>query len=399
MPAAAFALPLRGAVLFFACAMLLAPGARAQTAPALPPPGSLSVTVGGLLQSDAWFFPGDGARAATDRFFLRRARIRAEARLDGFFHLVAEPDFGRGTAVLADAWAEAATKGGWSVRAGRLRVPFGLEVLRSSAAIWFAERGFPTALAPGRDVGLMVQHALPDARLVAAAGVFNGVPDGQSHRADFSDARDVAARVFARPFGGRLGGLALGLAANVGREHGQPEASALAAYGTPGAQTFYHYADGVVAEGTRWRLAPQGFFAAGRLGVLAEYTRVHHALRVPGGSTPSLEHDAWQLAAAWTLTGEGQRFEPLQPRAPLDAGGRGALEIAFRLHGITLDARAPRYAAGADARRARAWGAALNWYPTLHTRVGLTVERTHFPGARPHPDAETLVAARAQVRF
>ena len=50
-----------------------------------------------------------------------------------------------------------------SLRVGRFKTPVGYESLRSSSDLRFAERAFPTALSPRRDLGAMLAYEAPQA--------------------------------------------------------------------------------------------------------------------------------------------------------------------------------------------------------------------------------------------
>ena len=66
-----------------------------------------------------------------------------------------------------------------TVRLGKIKGPVGLERLQSGGAITFAERAFPTELAPNRDIGVQLQGDVFDNRLNYTLGVYNGTADGR----------------------------------------------------------------------------------------------------------------------------------------------------------------------------------------------------------------------------
>ncbi len=387
--------------------------AAAQPAPDRPAPapdglrfesadGRLALELNGTIQADARLYLADAEQVPVSQFLVRRARVEIVVDVSDRFRFHLEPDFGEGEVTLADGWIEAELGRGVRARAGRFKSPFGLESLASSRALRFAERGLPTALSPRRDLGVMLHAERGDGRLEAALGVFNGVPDGQSESGEPGAAKDVVARVFVRPFGGALEGSGVGLAASVGQERGTTEEPALADYETPGGRPFFAFREGVVADGRRVRLGPQAYIALGPVAVLAEYTLARNRARA-AGEAALLTQRAWQVAAAWSLTGERQRAEPLLPNRPLGAGAVGAVEVAARLHGLYLDPAAlPLYADPAQAaRRAVAGGLAVNWYPTASARLGVTLERTAFSRGTEGTAfvSKTLLVIRAQLAF
>lgn len=358
----------------------------------------VTVSIGGKVHADARWFPGDGQDLSVDVLLVRRARVEVMIDLADRARLLIEPGFGEGEAELVDGWVEADVGPALSVRAGRFKTPVGLESLRSSDALWFAERGFPTALSPRRDIGMMAYGTW--GRVEAAAGVFNGVPDGASEQGDRGDGKDVAARIFARPLGGALSGLGLGVGGAVGTEGGTTGDPALAAYETVGERTVFDYGDAVVASGRRLRVAPQGTFYAGPFGLMGEYTVAWHGVRSPAREA-DLSHRAWQAAASVLLNGEDRGDGVPRPRRSIADGGAGAFEIAARVHGLHVDPDAAPFAAPVTvAREARAWAIALSWYPLPGARLGATLERTTFDDAatgRTAPPAETLAVVRMQL--
>ena len=371
--------------------LLCSTGALAQRGPEPPitvlsADGGLRATLGGTLHTDArWRSGGEETEAPTaEAFQLRRARLEVGVEAGEAVRVVVKPGFGKGKARLVDGWAEAVVGRGVRIRAGRFKAPFGLESLRSSSALWFAERAFPTALSPRRDLGAMVHGSWSDGRLAAAVGVFNGVPDGGSESGEPSDAKDAVARVTAEP----VPGVRLGLAGAVGAERGSPDAPALADYETSADAPIFRYAPGVVADGARQRVGPQLEAEAGRFGLMAETTWARHRMRGTDGSEP-LTHHAWQVAASAVLLGPG---------GPVSGPRTGTVEASARLHGLRLDPDAAAFAHDeAAALRATGWALAVHASPTAAVRLGGTVERTTFPDAE--TPAETFVVFRIGVGF
>lgn len=371
--------------------LLCSTGALAQRGPEPPitvlsSSGDLRATMGGSLQTDArWRSGHEGEEAHTsEAFLLRRARIELAVEVGEAVRVVVKPGFGKGRAQLVDGWAEAAVGHGIQLRAGRFKAPFGLESLRSSSALWFAERAYPTALSPRRDLGAMAHGSWGDDRLTAAVGVFNGVPDGGSESGEPSDAKDAVARVTAEP----VPGVRLGLAGAVGAERGSPDASALADYETSADAPVFRYAPGVFADGARQRVGPQLEAEAGRFGLMAETTWARHRVRNADGAA-ALTHHAWQVAASAVLLGQG---------GPVSGPQTGSVEASARLHGLRLDPDAAAFAHDADdALRATGWALAVHASPVPGVRVGGTLERTTFPDAG--TPTETFVVFRAGVGF
>jgi phosphate-selective porin OprO/OprP len=287
------------------------------------------------------------------------------------------------------------------VQAGRFKAPFGLESLRSSSALRFAERALPTALSPRRDLGLMARGVWSGERVEVAAGVFNGVPGGESERGERSDAKDVVARAFVRP-GGVLDGLGVGLALATGAERGTAGGPAVPTVSTVGGRAVFESRIGVAADGRRRRVAPQADLVAGPLLLLGEWTWAEQLVATESGDDVVLRQTAWQASAVWSLTGEPQTRDRLRPRRPLGAGGPGAVELGARVHGLRVaDGAFPAVAdPQTQAATVTSWGLTLVWTPVEDARLSGSLDRTALRTVDGGPlPAETFVVVRAQLRF
>jgi phosphate-selective porin OprO/OprP len=373
--------------------------------------GKYALRLRGYAQTDARFVPGDGAGAFTNSFLLRRARPILEATVGRYFDFRLMPDFGQGQTVLFDAYWEGKFDPAFTVRAGKFKSPIGLERLRSATDITFAERGFPSNLAPNRDIGLQIAGDISGGVLSYQAGVFDGAADLGNLDADLGDSKDLVARLFVQPFGrGTLQGSGFGVAGSTGNEQGSATATGLPGYRTPSQQTFFRYRTGTtpgstaLAAGRRSRLYPQAFLAAGSLGILGEYA-VSRQYVTLAGTTVGLEHHAWQASGSYFLTGERAGFRSPTPRKPFDlkAGTFGALELAARYGEIDIDADAfPHFADPAgSARGAKGFGLGINWYLNKAIKLLVNYEHTTFAGGAASGDRkpEDYVVTRFQHSF
>jgi phosphate-selective porin OprO/OprP len=366
--------------------------------------GDYRLRFGGYAQGDGRFYADDAARLGSDSFVLRRVRPQLQGTLAQRFDFYLLTDFGGGTATVQDAYLDARFSSWLRLRAGKFKVPFGLERLQSGANLPFVERALPTSIAPNRDVGLQLHGEAAGGVLAYALAAQNGTADGGSSDGDTSDGKDLSLRVFLQPFkrgNGPFQGLGLGLAGQLGRQ----EASAPAGYRSPGQLAFFSYASGVAVNGTRQRLSPQGWFYAGPFGLLGEYA-VSSTPVSREAARARIRNDAWQVAASFFLTREKAAFQAVRPIRPFDParGGWGAFELAARAHQLSIDPDA--FAAGfADAsrsaRRATAWAIGLNWHLNRNVRYVLDYEQTTFRGGAAAGDrpTERAVLLRAQVLF
>jgi phosphate-selective porin OprO and OprP len=303
------------------------------------------------------------------------------------------PDFGEGRTVLQDAYLDLRFTTRFKVRAGKFKAPFSLERLVSASELTFVERGLPTTLAPNRDVGVMAYGDLFGARLSYFAGAFDGVVDGSSTDIDDRDSKDIVIRLFSHPFrtskNPRVQGLGFGVAASQGTQRGTTAVPALAVYRTSGQQIFFRYlSDGtaagtVLADGTRRRVSAQGYYYAGRLGVLAEHVHSSQDIR-RGFAVGDADANAWQLAASWVLTGEDASYRSVTPKTAFEpaSGTWGAFEVTGRYQDLRLAGDLfPVFANRAvSAERAQVGAAGLNWYLNRNVKVVFDYEEAHFSG-------------------
>lgn len=376
----------------------------------------------GGAQTDGRHYLNDAS--AKDTFLLRRVRPIAEGTLFKKYDFRLMADFASGVTQttanngsILDAYVNARFLPSFQVQVGKFKEPVGLERLQSWYNLLFVERGFPTQLVPNRDTGLMVQGELFAGTVNYQAGVFNGTFDGGSSDFDASDGdKDFAARLFFHPFKhteSALKGLGLGVSGTYGSHEGTPRT-----YSSHGAPRFFTYRTGtgtnaatanVVADGTNWRLSPQGYFYYGPFGLLGEYVVSSQELRRDAGGTPvsqKFENTAWQVEVSYFLTGEANSYKPVLPRKNFNPanGGWGALELTARVGELDVDDAAfPLFAnPTTSATSAFSWGVGLNWHLNRSVRATINYEHTDFKGgasvAATAQDEDVLLT-RVQVYF
>jgi phosphate-selective porin OprO/OprP len=239
----------------------------------------------------------------------------------------------------------------------------------------------------------------------------NGVTDGGSADVDNHDGKDVSGRLIFRPFNKRadaaLRGLGVGLSGSRGAAAG---VLALPLFRTPTLQQpYFSYAitgtTPVTADGTRSRCSPQAWYFHKAFGGWAEYVKTTTPLR-RGDVTSDIDHEAWQVAASWVLTGENATDAGIgvRPRRNFDfgAGGWGAFQIAARYHALQVDDRAFTlgFAATGASRKAEGYTVGLRWYATGNVWYTLNFERTVFDDDPSGPRAaENGLAFRTQLNF
>jgi phosphate-selective porin OprO and OprP len=365
---------------------------------------AFSLRIRGLVQGDGRFFMGDSARPTSNGFLLRRVRPSLEATFGKNYSLRLVPDFAGSVLVLQDAYLDSRFSGAIQVRGGRFKAPFGLERLGTASDFLFIERGYPTSVAPNRDVGLQLGG---DIRFINyALGVFNGVVDGGSADTDLNDDKDLVGRLMILPFRANprhsLAGLGFGIAGSYGNQIGSATTSALPSYRTAGQQTFFGYRTGVFADGRRTRVGPQAHFYSGRFGLMAEHYTSKQRVTLPG-ATETIEVKAWQVAGSLMLFGGTAQGRVVTPKTSFDvkAGTWGALEVAARYGQLEInDAAFPVFADSlTQAGEAKGFGLGLNWYLNRNVRISASYEETTFVGGAATGDREKEKVLFTRMQF
>ena len=361
--------------------------------------GANNVKLRGVLHVDGRALLSDDDTIVDDQFLLRRVRPIVEGTVGGIYDFRFTPDFAQGRTVIQDAYVTGRFAPGFQVTGGKFKAPIGLERLQSANDIRFVERAYPTQLVTNRDIGLQVAGNLLEDRLAYQVAYLNGSNDGRSSE-DFSDVevnddKEWAGRIFAQPFANSdsfaLRGLGFGVAGSYTSQEGNATQTLLPQYRTPGASTFFKYRSAAVATGDRTRVAPQLYYYAGRFGLLGEWTEVSQDVAMPGTlgvREDQVDTTAWQIQAAFFLSGEEESFKGYKPNSvfSFQDGTWGGWELVARYHELEVDDAA--FAGSADsfadplasARKASTIGVGLNWYWNQNVKWVLNYEVTSFEG-------------------
>lgn len=434
--------------------------------------GDFELKIKGLVQADVRTYlddynPANTTETATthrnalysnDTVTFRRIRPTFEGSFGKLLGFRLTPEFaGNGSgdaASIVDAYIDLKFHPAATVRAGKVKGLVALERLQSGGSISFVERGFPTELAPNRDLGIQLQGELFVSTVNYTLGYYNGTPDGRDVSSnDVDNRKEVGARLFFEPFKSEpnfFQGLGFGVGGTFGtKDQGAFNAagtnSFLPRYRTPGQLQVFSYttaataatgaaagSTGVFADGDHTRISPQLYFYRNAFGLLSEYISSEQELSqgfvpIGGGSTPSaftrqkLKNEAWQVALTYVLTGEDASFRGVtKPTAPFTIGGPGwgAFEVAARFGKLEIDDEAfdtvndggvtfARFANPVtQVSEAEAWTVGLNWYLTSNLKAVLNYSEVTFEGggggtadAPEDREDEKTVFGRIQLSF
>jgi phosphate-selective porin OprO/OprP len=245
-----------------------------------------------------------------------------------------------------DVFVDWTTFDTFRVKAGRFKMPFGLEQNTSVSDLDFAYRSLgSTKIAPGRDRGVMAYGELLDGSLLYEAGVFDDDGDnGELEEPRFVlEGEDLeglgpsfAARVVGEPFRrlpiDRLQGAEVGIAYT--RAYVPEGLNSLRGEDYWG----YDFFEPVYVKGHRQRLGLQFDWSPGPTAFRAEWMRSREQRLGQSNRNDDLSDfigTAWYTSATWILTGEDKDGD-VTPDAPLFQGGAGLFEIGVRYDRLTF---------------------------------------------------------------
>jgi phosphate-selective porin OprO/OprP len=370
--------------------------------------GDFLLKIGADLQVDNRSFFGVGSQSLLDAAVLRRVRPTFSGTIYHYVDYYFRPDFGLGSTIIYDAYAELKYFSRAKLRVGKFKPPVGLERLQGDDDTTFVERGLPTLLVPQRDIGYQLSGDLVKDRVNYSVGVFNGVPDGTLSDTAVSDHRDYAARIFLTPFQPDEKNVLQGLGFGIGTSAGNVDGEALPTFKTFGQNQFFTFASGVTEAGHRTRLQPQMYYYLGGFGLLADYGINEEGLQ-KGNFRTDVGFRAYNVELSYILTGEKKSFGSPTPRKSFDPqhNGWGAWELAIREGRFWADRAiyGDGFAAPtASPREAHEWVGGVNWYLNRLFRITGDYGNTNFGGGGllalgGNKNEEKVVTLRFQINF
>lgn len=312
------------------------------------------------------------------------------------------------------------------IQGGKFKVPFGNEQLTGATALDFAERTrVSDALAPGRDIGVMVHGRVFKRVIRYQGGVFNHDGDNSPTlepapllpgEQPLAEKRSWAGRVTFAPL--RLGSLP---ARFNNLEIGGAVASGTVPEGMNNLRgemvlgdKFFHRE--YYTRGRRLRLGVEMSWAPGPFSVTSEYIQSSEARERLGvgneqgldNDLPDIEGRGWYVAGSWVATGE-KKDGGVKPRRPFLQGGLGAIEVVVRYESLRFaSAGAPQEPASDSPRAAnirgngeRALTGGLNWYVNRWVKVQVNGIREQLddPERGPVPGRSSFWTLVSRVQF
>lgn len=339
-----------------------------------------------------------------DTLELGRRRVGIEGELTRFVEFEVEREVRRD-----DPWRDVRVNvkpASWlQIQGGKFKMPFSADALTSDVQLDFILRSLiGRTIAPARDIGVMAHGDLFRRVATYAVGAFQHdgtnapreenpfVLPGESPPAD---EHSVAARVTVQPFRHARGADAferLTIAVSATRSTVPEGLNSLAGSSALGSTYF----EQVYVRGTRRRLGFDAAWLPGQVGMKVEYAQAREQRLGQGLGDVDLSDyvsSGWLLSGAWVLTGEHTTGH-VEPRAPLFAGGFGAVELAVRYDTLGFGSASHDGPAFANPRaehilenRDRLWTFAVNWYLNKWSKIQLNGVREAFEDPERSPVA------------
>lgn len=283
------------------------------------------------------------ARAGVDGELFRKLQFSIEREFSE--SLVNDPTKESTKSQWKDVFVELNWANGLQIRAGKFKVPFGLDQTSGEADLDFVYRSLGgNYLSPGRDIGGMVHGRFFSRGLNYWVGGFQQDGDNsRSGRIAGAD-RTFAGRLTATIF--RKAGMQWLRDAEVGGSFATSELSdesfqpnGLRARTVMSQYTFF---EPMFVKGTRRRYGAEIDIAHGPFGARAEYLLVADTRQDQGFADQDLSNvrgKAWYVLGTWVLTGE-QKERPVEARkGGVGRGGPGAIELSARFDQLKFDSR------------------------------------------------------------
>lgn len=344
-----------------------------------------------------------------DTFDFRTARIALKGDLTKHFDFeierAIETEGPRGFGEWKDVYGNWSTFDELRVKAGRFKMPFGLEQNTGATDVDFAYRSLASStIAPGRDRGVMAYGELSGNDLTYEIGVFDDDGDnGELKEPQFVQAGEdlkgvgpsYVGRITANllkplPVADKLKSMRFGLAYTTAQI---PEGlNSLRGQSLWGTEDFF---EPVYVKGRRQRYGAQFDWTPGPTGFKAEWMQSREERTGQSNRNEDLSDfigTGWYASGTWFVTGE-DKDDNINPKTPLFQGGIGAIEIGARYDQLEFGSASKTGIAFTNPRSDhlvtnsdRLWTFGVNWMPNRWVRVMTNAIHETFDDAARTPE-------------
>ena len=310
----------------------------------------------------------------------------------------------------------------FAVKAGRFKMPFGLEQNTGATDVDFAYRSLASQIiSPGRDRGVMVYGELSGNDLTYEFGVFDDDGDnGELQEPQFVEAGadlegvgpSYAGRITANllkplPVADKLKSMRFGVAYTTAQiPEGLNSLRGQSVYGTA------DFFEPVYIKGRRQRLGAQFEWTPGPTGFKAEWMQSREQRIGQSNRNQDLSDfvaTGWYGSATWFVTGES-KSDNVDVKKPLFQGGIGAVELGARYDQLELGSASRTGTAFTNPRAEHlvsngdgVWTFGVNWMLNRWVRVITNAVHETFddPSRTPDPGTDKFWSGliRLQVVF
>lgn len=340
-----------------------------------------SMLFGGYLLFDAVLYDGNPERHA--RYDLFNAWVFVVGKIDNYFEYKIQYSIDDSSGKkLRDAYGAFQITKNHQIRIGHFDIPTYAEHISALTYAPLAGRSIVDSLAPGRDLGMLLNGNYFNQRWHYSFGIFNG--NGIDSNGEDNGQKDVAFRVTARLVGeSDYSGLRIypDFSVSGGKQNGDN-----VRFRTESGTTMLK-ADNLPID-DRYRVSASLYSIYDSLTFRGDYLiNQYHFTDVDSTGNVS----ALSLLFSYYITGEsdtysGGLFQKTKPLKPYKSGGgNGAWQIVFRysqfdasqqiIDSVITNAGVTSIQ---EASNAKAYSAGMNWLLSSHARVNLSMIHTRF---------------------
>jgi phosphate-selective porin OprO/OprP len=345
---------------------------------------------------------------------IARRRIGVEGRVGRFVDFEIARELNVDTDPWRDVYVNYRQFAAAEVRAGKFKLPFGLDENTSATSLDFVYRSLAASvLSPGRDRGVMAHGRLLNRLVQYEIGSFehdgrNARPGAASTRV--TGDRTIAGHLSSEPFR-RSKSAAADLLVGMAWTSGPLSGEGLS--GIRGKTVFgdTFYAAPYPVDGHRRRVGIEARWRPGPVSVQSEYVKLSDERLGEGvedNDLSPIDAVAWYLSGTWALTGDSKSRGLDETKHPIFRGGAGAVEVAARIERLTFRSghadETPSTSPRAEvivgnSSRVMTFGA--NWYLNRWVKIQFNLIRETLtdPGQGPLPGQPSFWSRVVRFQF